>query len=122
MESIEEIMVMFGFNSYSTVPGIMRRLEVKGFIKRNIFQRGRQVCIVETGECTAAPPCTAPHWRQRTETTPTPAIQQIRERVPMAAEIEMEARRLGKHVTEFLADLVYIGWHEYRAEQEREAA
>jgi hypothetical protein len=32
--------------------------------------------------------------------------------------IEAEARMSGKSHSEFLADLVYIGWHEYQAEKE----
>lgn len=122
LESIEEISARIGVQGISTVPGIMKRLEAKGCITRNIYQRGRQVCIPETGQCTAAPSCTAPHWRFRTERVPTPAIHTIRERAkPVAAMIETEARLTGKALSEFLADLVYIGWHGYMAEKEAEA-
>jgi hypothetical protein len=123
LESIEEMMGMFGFSSYSTIPGIMRRLEAKGFITRRIFQRGRQVCITATGQCSAPPACTAPHWRLRAETPPTPPVQQVRQKWPsLSAAIEQEARQLRKPMTDFLADLVYIGWHEFQAEAERARA
>lgn len=106
----------------STAAGILGRLEAKGYIERHIYQRGVQVCIVSTGQCTAPPANTAPHWRLRTEQVPAPAIQAIRERAkPIAAMIEAEARMLGKPMSEFLADLVYIGWHTLEAEKEAQA-
>lgn len=121
LESIEEMRHGLGALSYSTVPGIMKRLEAKGYISRKVFQRGRQVCITATGQCTAPPSNTAPHWRFRVETPPTPAIQAVRERARSMAElIESEARQLGKPLSVFLADLVYIGWHGYKAEKEQD--
>lgn len=116
--SIEEIAKHIGASGVATVPGITKRLEEKGYITRQIYQRGRTVCIVETGQCTLPPKDQTPHWRHRTDRVPTPAIQSVRERVkPVAAMIEAEARLLGKSVSDFLADLVYIGWHEYQAEK-----
>lgn len=120
--SVEALTIAIGASGPSTVPGIMKRLEVKGWISRTIYQRGRQVCITETGQCTVPPRCLAPHWRTRpaTDPVPTPAIHSVREREhPTAMQIEQEARALGKPVAAFLADLVYIGFHAYRAEQEQ---
>jgi hypothetical protein len=120
LDSIEDMRQAIGAVSYSTVPGVMKRLEAKGYIERTIFQKGRQVCIPSTGKCTALPANTAPHWRLRPNTVPSPAIQAVAERSkPIAAMIEAEARRAGKPMAVLLADLVYIGWHEYLAEQER---
>ena len=120
LEPVDTIMRAIGAQSYSTVPGIMRRLEAKGYITREVYQRGRSVCIIATGQCTAPPSNIAPHWRFRTDRVQTPAIQQVRQRMPDTATlIEQEARRSGKHMSDFLADLVYIGWHEYQAEKER---
>ena len=119
LEPVETIMKAIGAQSYSTVPGIMRRLEQKGYITRTVYQRGRTVCIAATGQCTLPPSNLAPHWRFRTDNVQTPAIQQLRQKMPDAATlIEQEARRLGKHMTDFLGDLVYIGWHAYEAEKE----
>ena len=115
-----EIAAELGSQNYDggTVPGIMRRLEAKGYITREIYQRGRQVCIVSTGQCTAPPKDTSPHWRLRTDRVPSPAIQAVRQkRQDVCALIEQEARRLGKPMSDFLADLVYIGWHSYDAER-----
>ena len=120
LDSQEDIAEVMGFQSPSSAADVMRRLETKGYIRRQLYQRGRQVCIVATGQCTAPPSNTAPHWRLRTERVQAPAIQQVRSRMPEASVlIEHEARRLGKHMTDFLADLVYIGWHQYAAEKER---
>lgn len=116
--SIEELTTAIGVNGAATVPGIMKRLEGKGYITRKIFQRGRQVCITATGQCTVPPSNQSPHWRLRTDPVPAPAIQSIRERSqPLAAMIEAAARKLGKQPNAFLCDLVYIGWHQYDQEQ-----
>jgi DNA-binding Lrp family transcriptional regulator len=123
LDSIESMAAAIGASGVATVPGIMKRLEAKGYITRTVYQKGRRVCIAATGKCTATPRNTAPHWRMRTEALPTPAIQALRERSkPIAAMIEAEARMSGKSHSEFLADLVYIGWHEYQAEKEIENA
>jgi SOS-response transcriptional repressor LexA len=119
--SIEELTCAIGATGVSTVPGIMKRLEAKGYITRQIFQRGRTICITSTGQCTLPPHDRTPHWRTRTEQVPTPAIQAVREKVkPVAAMIEAEARLLGKSLSDFLGDLVYIGWAEYAAEKGEE--
>jgi hypothetical protein len=125
LDSTEEIMGKLNLGGFSTVPGVLLRLEQKGMIARTVYQKGRQVRIIATGQCTAAPANTAPHWRNRdrSEDPPVPAIHLVREKAQSAAMlIEQEARRLGKPMTDFLADLVYIGWAEYLDEQGREAA
>jgi hypothetical protein len=116
-----EICAAIGSDNYEggTAPGVVNRLEDKGYVTTNRFQRGFQVCIVATGQCTALPTDTTPHWRLRTDSVPTPAIQSVRERSkPIAAMIEAEARLLGKSLSDFLGDLVYIGWSEYQVEKE----
>jgi hypothetical protein len=101
------------------LPAILKRLEDKGHIKRQVFQRGMIVCIPALNVCTAPPKDTSPHWRLRTERVPTPAIQAVREHAkPVAAMIEAEARLRGVPLASFLADLVYIGWHGYQTEKE----
>lgn len=103
-----------------TAPGILKRLETKGYITRSVYQRGVQVCIVSTGQCTSPPANTAPHWRARTEAVATPAIQAVRERSQSTfMQMEEDARKRGKAMSQHLADLVYIGHHAYRDEQER---
>lgn len=102
-----------------TAAGILNRLEEKGLITRTFFQRGVQVCIVETGQCTAAPTCTAPHWRNRTENVPAPAIQAVRERVPTVLEMAEKAAKLeGCDTQTMLHHFVYIGAHAYMQERD----
>jgi DNA-binding transcriptional MocR family regulator len=96
----------------STVPTILRRLEARGLIRRQIFQRTRQVTIVSTGRSTAMPTNTAPHWRQRPPgvRVPTPALGVLRSRDPEAtARIMVLARRRGAELHVYLADLVWNG-------------
>jgi hypothetical protein len=118
--STEDLTAAIGASGFSTVPGILKRLEAKGYITREIYQRGRVVCITATGQCTMPPNDQTPHWRQRPDRIPSPTIQPVREKAPdVAAMIEREARLNNRPLAAFLADLAYIGWHEYRAEQER---
>jgi hypothetical protein len=112
--SIDDLSRAIDAQGAATIPGITRRLEEKGYITRQIYQRGRMVCITATGQCTLPPNDQTPHWRFRTDRVPSPAIQTVRQRAkPIAAMIEAEARLLGKSLSDFLSDLVYIGWHEY---------
>lgn len=124
LEPTETIMEAIGATGSATIPGILKRLERKGYISRTIYQRGRKVCITATGQCTLPPNDTSPHWRlrDRSQDAPAPAIQQTRQRdLSLFAMIEQAARAEGKPITEFLVDLVYIGWHGFSAEREAEA-
>ena len=119
LDSQESIIAEIGFESPSSAADVMRRLETKGYIERRLFQRGRMVKINETGEWTAEPRDTTPHWRFRKESCPAPAIHQIRERAkPLAQMIEAKARALGKPLHEFLIDCVYVGFNEIMHEGE----
>jgi hypothetical protein len=116
-----DICVAVGSSNHEggTGPGILNRLESKGYIERKVFQRGVQVCIVATGQCTAPPPCTVPHWRTITERPPSPAIHQVAERdMTLARWIETEARATGRNMADFLVELVRRGAQDYRADKE----
>lgn len=75
LDSTEVMATKIGANSFSTVPGILKRLERKGWISRSVFQKGRQVCIKASGRCTVAPRDQTPHWRliveRSKDSTPT---------------------------------------------------
>jgi hypothetical protein len=61
-----------------------------------------------------------PHWRdvKRPTNLPTVSIHTIAEkRQDEAMQIQAEIRRTGKMPADFIADLVHMGWHEYRAAQ-----
>src|SRR3546814_7664867 len=61
----DDLMGLIGASSDSTPPTIVRRLEEKGLIKVDRFQRSRRVYIVATDKWTPMPLNTAPHWRNR---------------------------------------------------------
>ena len=119
-----DITLAVGSQNYtgSTSAGILKQLEDKGLITRTFYQRGMQVCVVETGQCTAEPSCRATHWRQRTEDVPTPAPAALKERFQtLATMIENEARKIGSTHQEFLMELVFNGFEVYLEKQGAEA-
>jgi DNA-binding MarR family transcriptional regulator len=103
----------------STAAGVLNRLDAKGYIERRAFQRGVQVCIVATGQCTAPPPCTVPHWRTISDNAPVPAIQHLRSRdMSLAQWIETTARSLGRDYLDFAMELLKRGAQDFKADQE----
>ena len=106
-----------------TAPGVLNRLEEKGYITRTFYQRGLQVCDVESGLCTAAPASRATHWRLRQECVPTPPLHIVRQRAPTRAGIiENEARRHSMSMQDFLMDLIDNGLELYLEKQENDDA
>lgn len=105
-----------------TAPGVLNRLEAKGYITRTYYQRGVQVCIAETGQCTAPPASRATHWRHREEPVQTPPLHALRNgRRPSAVRvIESEAAASGKCMQDFLMDLVYNGLELWLEKRENE--
>ena len=53
--------------SDSTPPGILAKLERAKLIRHFVFQKGRSVEIVATGDRTALPANQTPHWRRRVD-------------------------------------------------------
>ena len=109
----EDLMELINASSTSTVPQIIERLIDKGLLSREVYQRSRQICIIETGKCTAAPNSRQPHWRDRprAQRLPTPAPHSIRTIQPDVGEAIMQwARARGVPYSEALADLVFVGW------------
>jgi hypothetical protein len=100
----------------STATGIINRLVDKGYVEHVMgvpIQRGLWLRIVETGQQTSEPRCTAPHWRYRKDAVPSPTIQRVAEHgKPLADMIEAKAKSLGKSLADFLMDCVYVGFHE----------
>lgn len=86
LDSIEAMTVAIGATGVSTVPGIMKRLETKGWITRSVFQKGRQVCITATGKCSIPPRNVTPHWRlsyeRSKDSTPTLPRHKVANTVP----------------------------------------
>lgn len=105
-----------------TAPGVLNRLEAKGYITRTFYQRGLQVCDVTTGKCTAPPASRAVHWRNREERVATMPGHELRKRsMPAGLLIEHEARKAGKSLQDFQMELILNGlelWLEKREEEE----
>jgi hypothetical protein len=107
-----DITIAIGSQNFTggTAAGVLKRLEQKGQIVRKFYQRGLQVCFPDSGICTTEPACRAPHWRSRDESVQTVPVQAVRRVNHTAATlIEIEARRLGKSLPDFLQDLIWNG-------------
>lgn len=83
------------------------------------IQRGLWLRVVATGQCTANPNCTVPHWRTIPDRAPLPAIQHLRERdQSLASWIETTARGLGRDYLDFATELLRRGAQDFRADQQ----
>ena len=103
-----------------TVAGVVNRLVSKGYVERigGPLQKAMWLRIVSTGQVTAEPRDKTPHWRFRTDRVPAPAIQRVAQYAkPLAERIEAKARALGKPLSEFLMDCVYVGFHHISEEE-----
>ena len=84
---------------------------------------GAEVCIAETGECTAPPACRATHWRNRDQEVMSPAPHMVRERRPSLNHIiSHEAAMAGVPIHDFLMDLVANGLELWLEKRENEDA
>lgn len=114
----EDLDTLIGASSASTSTTIVKRLENWGLIRVERYQRERRVTIVKTGKATAEVRTKAPHWRHRPQGIPAPAAAQIKTRSPdIFAEIQVAANREGRAVSDFLADLAWMGWNAYREDR-----
>lgn len=114
----DDLSDLIGSSSVSTTVGIMQRLEKRGIIKIERYQRERRVTIVKTGAKTAQVKTPVPHWRDRPRAVPSPAFEVVRRRDPEASQALMvAARHEGRALSDFLADMVWLGFQQYRAIQ-----
>ena len=106
-----------------TAPGVLNRLEAKGYITRTFYQRGLQVCCAKTGQCTAPPQSRATHWRNREEKVATMPGHEIKRRsLPVGLVIEMEARKAGYSLQDFQMMLILNGLELWLEKQENDDA
>lgn len=63
--TVTHFAVLLGCSEGGAVVGIMRRLERRGLIRVQRWQKTRQVTICSTGAQTALPKSRAIHWRDR---------------------------------------------------------
>lgn len=90
----------------STPTHLEQKMEGRGWLKVERFQRGRRVTIMATGKSTRQPQGTTPHWRSRPEHQLEP-MSLLRTRHPeVFQEILVAARRERKSVAAYTADLI----------------
>jgi hypothetical protein len=109
----DDIQERTGCNSISTTVNLVRRLERRGLIMVERFQRTRRITVMETGKRTADVGNETPHWRSapRPRGVPAVAISYVQQRKPdLAREMIVAARREGLSVQDFLGELVWAGW------------
>lgn len=108
-----ELQDLCGCLSISITVHIVRRLERKGLIRVERYQRSRRITIVSTGRTTAAVSNRTPHWRSkpRPASLPAPTLAKIRERdEDFARELMRAAREEKMEFGDFLVELVWTGW------------
>ncbi|QNQ08382.1 hypothetical protein [Sphingomonas alpina] len=111
----DELQAACGCNSVSTTVDIVHRLERRGLIWVERYQRSRRMFVVSTGKATAPVSNKTPHWRtlSRPKSVPALGIQQVRQRQPdLAVEIIRAAHREGVRIDDFIAELVWRGWQQ----------
>ncbi|MEO6216047.1 MAG: hypothetical protein ABIO86_08455 [Sphingomonas sp.] len=109
----DDIQEHTGCNSISTTVNLVRRLELRGLIEVERFQRTRRITVVSTGKRTAGVSNETPHWRKgpRPRSAPAVPISYVQQRKPeLAREMIIAARREGLSVQDFLGELVWAGW------------
>ncbi|QNA85202.1 MarR family transcriptional regulator [Sphingomonas sp. So64.6b] len=109
----DELQATVGCDSVSTTVNIVQRLEKRGLIRVERYQRSRRIFVVSTGKATAPVNNKTPHWRTlpRPRSLPVPALPHLRQRSPdLAAEIIRAAHKEGMRIDDFIAELVWAGW------------
>jgi DNA-binding MarR family transcriptional regulator len=109
----DDIQERTGCNSISTTVNLVRRLELRGLIEVERFQRTRRITLVSTGKRTAAVSNQTPHWRNtpRKRSAPAVPLSYVQQRKPdLAREMIGAARREGLSMQDFLGELVWAGW------------
>ena len=109
----DELQECCGCESISTTVHLVQRLERKGLIRVQRYQRTRRITILATGKATAPVTNKTPHWRTRKRPgrLPSAALPALKSRRPdIAMEIIKAARREGMALDDFIAELVWAGW------------
>jgi hypothetical protein len=102
----DDLMEAIGCESHASTVNVVARLELRGLITVERFQRERVGTIVATGKRTAEPKTRAKHWRERVEHLPEPLHLIRRRDQKLFQAVLLEARRERKSPTQMLARLV----------------
>jgi DNA-binding MarR family transcriptional regulator len=109
----DDLQAACGCNSVSTTVNLVQRLEQRGLIAVERYQRSRRITITATGKATAPVKNATPHWRSqpRPRDMPSIGLQIALQRKPdMLNQFLVAARREGLTVQDFIAELVWAGW------------
>lgn len=109
----DELQERCGCESISTTVHLVQRLERKGLIRVERYQRTRRITILSTGKATAPVVNKTPHWRtkKRPGRLPSSSLHALKTRDPdMTMAIIKAARREGMALDDFIAELVWTGW------------
>jgi DNA-binding MarR family transcriptional regulator len=104
--SADDLSDLIGSSSVSTTVAIIQRLERKGMIRVQRFQRCRRVRITETGKWTKEPTNKAQPWREQAITLS--ALQA--ERPDMIIEVTLAADRAGMTLAEYFRTCFWAGF------------
>jgi DNA-binding MarR family transcriptional regulator len=109
--SADDISDLIGANAVSTTVDLIQRLERKGMIRVQRYQRSRRVFIIETGKSTKEPTNKAPPWREQAITLS--ALQA--ERPDMMIEVTLAADRAGVTLAEYFRTCFWAGFERVSA-------
>jgi DNA-binding MarR family transcriptional regulator len=108
--TVDEMCAHLGCSDGGTMTAIEQRMERKGWIVVERFQRWRRVTIVATGKKTKQAPNPVPHWRHRPEHQMEP-VALLRLHHPEAfQEMLIQARRERRSLAAYLADFLAESW------------
>lgn len=107
-----ELSFRLGYSEGGAVVAVMKRLEKRGLIEVERYQRERRVKILETGMQTAPVRNPAPHWRDRPRpSSPGPSLSALRQRDPgLTQRMIVTARHEGMAFDEFVARMAAFGF------------
>ena len=113
--SVSDIAAYLDCGEGGTRTTIERRMEDRGWIKVERFQKGRRITIVATGAQTKMPKCVSPHWREKAEHQDP--LRYLSTRHPdMYARMIKQARRERKGLGAFMAALMIEGFNKLHSE------
>lgn len=107
----EEVAELLGCaNGGGTMNGIEQRMERKGWIRVERFQRWRRITIMATGKSTATVGAPSPHWRHRPEHGCEPVALLKLHHPEAYQEMLIQARRERRSLAAYLAAFLAKAW------------
>lgn len=104
----DDLIEAIGCESHASTVNVVNRLEQRGLIVVERFQRERVGTIVATGKRTAEPRTRSQHWRAATIPEPLKVIQRRDPELFRELLVAGRCHRAGQ--AQFLAKLIEAGW------------